>query len=375
MGAKLWGVILVALAALLLTFVGPWNAKQRSADMKASIEQALSAEGIKANVDMQGHVAKLSGEMPSQSVLDKALSIAKGTRCKTCGDGQSSLLKGKPAVWHKVNHDMTVKAAPPKPKLRTQSPYTFEAVKSDGGGVVLNGFVESAKSKRAVLDAAKSKFTNVTDNTIRIAAGAPNASWDNLLGAKLDDLAQLDNGRLSIEDTQVLLTGLTKNGAVRDSVNTSIVNVPNGYSSAANIIVPELAAANVGEVRSEAFCQSLFDEVKGDNKINFATSKAELRGAQTYDLLNNLASAANQCASFRITVVGHTDSRGDEAYNQWLSESRANSVVDYLVTQDVSADRITARGMGETRPIASNETASGLAANRRIEFIVTQQSE
>ena len=376
MGAKwIWGLILIALAALLLTLIGPWNANQRSADMKASIEQALSAEGINANVDMHGHVAKLSGEMPSQSILDKAVSVAKGTTCKTCGDGQSSLLKGKSAVWHKVKHDMTVKAAPPKPKLPTQSPYTFEAVKSDDDGVVLNGFVGSEDSKRAVLASAKAKFANVTDNKIRIAAGAPNVSWDNLLDAKLGDLAKLDNGKLSIEDTQVLLTGLTRDGAVRDAVNASIVAVPDGYSGAANITVPDLAAANVGEVRSEAICQTLFDKLKGDSKINFATSKAELRGAQTYDLLNNLASAANQCASYNIRVLGHTDSRGDDAYNQWLSESRANSVVNYLVTQGVAAERVIAQGLGETRPIASNETTEGLAANRRIEFIVTQQSE
>ena len=131
----------------------------------------------------------------------------------------------------------------------------------------------------------------------------------------------------------------------------------------------------VAQVRNEASCQTLFDEAKGDKKINFATSKAELRGTPTYDLLNDLANVAKRCATFTINVVGHTDSRGDDAYNQWLSESRANSVVDYLVTQGVSPNRITARGMGETRPIASNETAAGLAANRRIEFNVTEQSE
>ena len=127
MGGKwIWGIILIALAALLLTLIGPWNAKQRSLDMKASIEKALAAEGINANVDMQGHVAKLTGEVGSQSVIDKASSVAKTTTCETCRDGKAKL-------WHKVHNKMTVKAAPPKPKLPTQSPYTFEAVKSDDG--------------------------------------------------------------------------------------------------------------------------------------------------------------------------------------------------------------------------------------------------
>ena len=373
MGAKwIWGIILIALAALLLTLIGPWNANQRSADMKLSIEQALKAENIQANVDMQGNRALLSGEMPSQSVLDKALSIAKGTPCQTCKDGKSE-------IWHNVSHDMTVKPAPKpvpaKPKLKVQSPYIFEAVKSDDGAVVVNGYVANAKTREDVLKDARSKFDRVINKKLTLARGAPNANWSELVKAKLSDLEKLDSGKLLIEDSQVLLTGITSDGAIRESVNASILNVPNGYSSAANITVPQLAAANVGAVESEAICQSLFDSIKGNNKVNFASAKSELRGAPTYDLLNNLASAANQCASYSIRIVGHTDSQGEEAYNQWLSESRANSVVDYLVTQGVAAERMSSEGAGEVRPIAPNETSQGRAQNRRIEFLISQKSE
>jgi len=377
MGAKwLWGIILIALAALLLTLVGPWNAKQRSADMKSSIEQALTAENIKANVDMQGNIANLSGEMESQSVLDKALSIAKGTPCKTCNDGKAE-------IWHKVSHDMTVKpapkvaaqAAPTKPKLKSLSPYIFQAVKGDDGAVTLSGYVPNARSRRAVLADAESKFSNVVNDKVTLASGAPNADWNTLVEAKLSDLAKLDSGTLLVEDNQVLLTGNTTDAAIRESVNASIVSVPSGYNSAANITVPELAAANVGAVNSEAICQSLFDEIKGDNKVNFASAKAELRGKPTYDLLNNLASAANQCSAYNIRIIGHTDSQGEEAYNQWLSESRANSVVAYLAKQGVATGRMTAQGAGEVSPVASNATREGRAQNRRIEFNITQQSE
>jgi len=374
MGAKwIWGIILIALAALLLTFVGPYNAKQRSVDMGTSIEQALKAENINANVDMQGNVAHLTGEQPSQSVLDKALSVAKGTPCKTCRDGKSE-------IWHKVTSDMTVKPAPAKPvkpaepKLKLQSPYTFEAIKGEEG-VVLSGYVANNKAKGAILSAAKEMFSKVDDNKISLARGQLNSAWPDLVKAKLSDLAKLDSGKLSIEDSQVLLTGMTSDAAIRDGLNVSVLDVPEGYNAAANISVPNLAAVNVGEVNSGAVCQTLFDDLKGDGKINFASSKSELRGTPTYDLLNNLVSAANQCASFRIRVEGHTDSQGDEAYNQWLSEMRAKSVVDYIVKQGVAAQRLTALGLGESQPIASNDTGEGRAQNRRIEFIVTQQSE
>ena len=70
-------------------------------------------------------------------------------------------------------------------------------------------------------------------------------------------------------------------------------------------------------------------------------------------------------------IEGHTDSSGAAAYNQSLSEKRAASVRDYLVNQaDVDAARLTSRGYGETRPIATNDTAEGRAQNRRVSAVV-----
>jgi len=69
-----------------------------------------------------------------------------------------------------------------------------------------------------------------------------------------------------------------------------------------------------------------------------------------------------------LIAVGHTDSIGSEQYNQGLSERRANSVKNYLVSRGVAADRIYTEGKGETSPIASNATREGRAQNRRVEI-------
>ena len=71
-----------------------------------------------------------------------------------------------------------------------------------------------------------------------------------------------------------------------------------------------------------------------------------------------------------ITVVGHTDSTGPEAYNQGLSERRAESVKSYLVGQGLPAAAIQASGQGESKPVADNATAEGRAQNRRVEVEV-----
>ena len=74
-------------------------------------------------------------------------------------------------------------------------------------------------------------------------------------------------------------------------------------------------------------------------------------------------------AILSVSVEGHTDSVGSEAYNQKLSERRAKAVSDYMVAEGISAGRISTRGWGKSKPEASNKTAEGRAQNRRVEII------
>lgn len=86
--------------------------------------------------------------------------------------------------------------------------------------------------------------------------------------------------------------------------------------------------------------------------------------------LTELAKSLNEYPGTDVVIVGHTDERGSEGDNQALSERRARVAADYLGSQGVSASRITTRGLGETEPVASNETESGRQANRRIEVAI-----
>jgi len=70
----------------------------------------------------------------------------------------------------------------------------------------------------------------------------------------------------------------------------------------------------------------------------------------------------------QVRVVGHTDSKGTDAYNQSLSERRASSAAEYLINQGVSPQKITSQGKGESEPVADNETDAGRAQNRRVEL-------
>ena len=77
--------------------------------------------------------------------------------------------------------------------------------------------------------------------------------------------------------------------------------------------------------------------------------------------------------NFLVAVEGHTDSQGNDATNQTLSEARARTVKNALIRKGVSKDILSTKGFGETKPVADNNTAQGRARNRRIDFIVTKK--
>lgn len=104
--------------------------------------------------------------------------------------------------------------------------------------------------------------------------------------------------------------------------------------------------------------------------VLFDTAKYSLRpGAR--EKLAKISGIVLSHPGLKLAVEGHTDSVGSDEYNQRLSEQRANSVRDYLVSQKIPAESITARGFGETTPVASNDTAAGRQQNRRVELVVS----
>lgn len=106
--------------------------------------------------------------------------------------------------------------------------------------------------------------------------------------------------------------------------------------------------------------------VRLDN-VFFEYNSAVLTSASVA-LLDNAALFLRQQPDMQVEIAGHTDSRGSDAYNQTLSQRRAESVVAALVARQVSAARLTARGYGESQPMSDNVTDEGRARNRRVEL-------
>ena len=105
----------------------------------------------------------------------------------------------------------------------------------------------------------------------------------------------------------------------------------------------------------------------------FATNSAALLPGSQPEI-QRVADVLRQYPETNIQISGHTDSQGNEVYNQQLSERRAQAVRDALVGMGVNPQRITAIGYGESRPVAGNDTASGRQQNRRVEVRVVPQA-
>jgi OOP family OmpA-OmpF porin len=122
-------------------------------------------------------------------------------------------------------------------------------------------------------------------------------------------------------------------------------------------------------------CLVLFVEGKKNvvlQGVNFVVARADLT-IDAKKVLDFVAQSLNANPEVTFEVQGHTSSEGSDAYNMRLSQRRAASVLAYLVSKGVDPKRMTAKGYGETQPIADNSTEDGRKQNRRVELVRTDQ--
>jgi outer membrane protein OmpA-like peptidoglycan-associated protein len=160
-----------------------------------------------------------------------------------------------------------------------------------------------------------------------------------------------------------------------------LINVQKeGYlTKAANVVVDENSLADMEVLLSKAPTTSSVvikkKRIVIKKKIHFATGSDEIKES-SYPLLDEVASVLISHSELKkIQIRGHTDNRGNKNFNMGLSEKRAKSVLDYLVTAGVDSSRLDFKGYGPTKPIAPNITAQGRARNRRVEFFILEREE
>jgi len=351
-----WAWILAWVVLAILTVA--WGVPNEQNDLTNRADALLSGGGL--DVVFHGRDATIAGTA-EQAAIDAAASAVKNMRGVRHVDASGA----RAAV------PQTTTTAPPATTTTTSAPQTtttnatmpdpsFRAKVTDGA-VELTGTLPDQETIDSIAAAATATYgADNMVNQMHVGDVARTASLTSL--AQIFDIANgLDPWEFSLDNEQVTFTAM---GPDRETVAARRDALGAYRRSAA------FAGADITiEIDPRAVAASLTELLAGG--ANFETGSAIL-SANAKIKLDKVAGIMMENPSTVLTVEGHTDNQGDPASNQVLSEARAQAVVVYLVAGGISADRLTAVGYGEDRPIASNDTPQGRAENRRIEFVVTE---
>jgi OOP family OmpA-OmpF porin len=245
-------------------------------------------------------------------------------------------------------------------------PYVFQANKDPVTvTLTMSGYVPDNNVHATIAAAAARKFfgEKVVDN-LKASMGAPSRFLNAVVPA-LGALSRLSTGTLVVTDREVKISGDALYEAAVPQIRASLAkDSPEGWQ-----IKTELSVKPAAAPVDPGVCQQLFSELLAKGKIRFEPGRASI-DPDSAGLLDRLIEIAMRCPTANIDIAGHTDADGEDAFNQALSEKRAQAVTDYLVKAGLPAGRFTALGYGSSQPVASNDTDEGKAQNRRIEFLV-----
>ncbi|SIO47037.1 OmpA-OmpF porin, OOP family [Rhodovulum sp. ES.010] len=246
-------------------------------------------------------------------------------------------------------------------------PAEFVATLSPEGLVQLRGRVPDALALAAAESYARSRFGRERIHAaMRIDPALPEG-WPLRMLAGLEALSQLRNGSVIVQAGFVKLSGLTMDDTAKARIARTLSDRL-GDAQDFQLEITYRAPPAVPDNRpSPAQCVARIGEILAKEKITFAPGSTDIEGSAVR-VVDRIADVLRGCPGARIEIGGHTDSQGGEEMNASLSQRRAEAVLTALMARRVLTSNLTAKGYGESRPIADNGTEDGREANRRIEF-------
>ena len=249
----------------------------------------------------------------------------------------------------------------------SQGPPEFVATLSPEGLVQLRGRLSSENLRTVAESYAQAAFGS--DNVYtgaRIVEDLP-SDWSVRVLAALGALSELSNGAVTVTPESVVVSGNTGNPQASTAI-ASLLATKLGEAQEFDIRVAYQEQLDpVAAIPTPEECEAEIAGIVGTSKITFEPGSATIN-ASALGTMDDIAEVLRQCGDLRIEIQGHTDSQGREEMNLSLSQARAQSVLNELRARRVLTSTFSAKGYGETNPIADNGTEEGREANRRIEF-------
>lgn len=246
-------------------------------------------------------------------------------------------------------------------------PARFFATLDPETGVRLRGRLPEDAVGDSVAAFAVSLFGRErTDLATRSVPDLPQG-WSVRAMAGLRALSALHDGQLTLEPDALRIRGRTGDQSLRASLARQLGEALGTGADFQLDIVYDEALDPIASLPTPEECVARIVAVQEDDKIVFEPGSIEITD-EAGEILDRIAEILPDCMHVPMEIGGHTDSQGREEMNLGLSQSRADAVLNGLLARGVLVTNLTARGYGENRPIADNDSEDGRELNRRIEF-------
>jgi outer membrane protein OmpA-like peptidoglycan-associated protein len=371
-----WPLLLIGLIGLILT--GWWavyESQSRATALQAKLQTAADAVLADADlpdvtVTLDGQKAILTGTAPDaatrSAIASRVLSAA--------GVGGVSL--GGVTV---VDNQITIAEPEIAPEPVEMNGFVWTAL-IDESGLTLSGLVPDEAIKAEIVALARSTFPGQVTDLLQVGDVGADLGWLDWVRKGLPNFAKFNSGQMSFGTEQgFVFTGTTTQSPF-DFLSQDFAAPELVYgldTTGVSIVAPDLAeieGIDLTVADNAQACETAIAAVLVENKIFFGTN-SDVITRESGVALDKIAAIKGQCPDVAFEVGGHTDTRGHPAYNIDLSQRRAQSVVNYLVDKGFPREGLSAVGYGADRPKVSNDTAEGMAENRRIEFTVRREGD
>lgn len=274
---------------------------------------------------------------------------------------------------------LTAIRTPPPPEAGAEESeerivIVFSATLDPETGVELFGRLPTERSRAAVESYAHAHFgLNATVSSMRLADDLPEG-WSLKAITALDALSHLAAGSVRITPDNLTIKGVSGQANAAGAIS-GLLSAQLGSGAQFTIDVAyEERLDPTSDLPTPEECVAQLNAILELQKVSFEPGSAVVDG-DGLEIIDRLADVIRTCEGLPMEIGGHTDSQGRESMNERLSQDRANAVLNALMARRVLTTGLVARGYGETRPIADNDTEEGREANRRIEFTLLVPDE
>ncbi len=256
---------------------------------------------------------------------------------------------------------------PPTPDDSAPVVPEFVATLSPEGLVQLRGRLGSERLRQTVDSFAKARFsTDRVYTKARVVEGLP-ADWPVRVLTGLETLSYLANGVVTVTPDNLTVTGSTGRKEASAQIAGFLAEKLGERAQYEINVTYKVALDPIAGLPTPEECAAKISAILKERKINFEPGSATF-DASGASIMDDIAEILGKCGEIEIEISGHTDSQGREEMNQQLSQDRARAVLDALRARRIPTGNLSAVGLGESQPIADNDTEEGREANRRIEF-------